>query len=836
MILSLISCFLLVTGAQHSEKSSLELKLSPIPNQVTRKSGFFSFGNNTVIVSQVGNSSDQYAGQQIKEEVLTDLGIKIGTGRVSRPRIIELKRTAQPVSVQDQGQGYRLDVESQKITISAATDDGIFYGVQTLKQLIRGNRVNRVAIPACTIIDWPKLHYRGWQHDISRGPIPTLAFLKKEIRLLSEFKLNLFTLYTEHVFKLKKHPTIAPADGITADEIKVLCAYGRKYHVEVVGNFQSFGHFTNILKVPGYRQLGENSDVISPAKEASYRFLNDVYSEIAPAYDSHLFTINCDEVSGLGDGPSKDLVKKLGVAGVYAKHINRIASLLRPYGKTAMMWGDIALNYPAIVPQLPKDLIVLPWAYDPRPSFQNQIEPFTKYGLRFMVCPGVSCWSQIWPDTQSASVNISNFIRDGARLGAMGALNTSWDDDGQNLYNDNWYEFAWGGECSWSPVKLVSGTAPDKVTANRVRVFNATFPAVFYGIQGDQVANAINDLSLLRTNPISGGLGNAALWRDPIQTLQSIPSTVSVEDFKSKAHAIRMIFETTPASASHSAETLKFAAFAAKEIEYLADVLLAVQSLQKGDDNAMEPIAKELQSLRNEYQVLWTLENRPYWLDGNLARFDRMIKTLRSFTHRVLIQSTIPGNGSAPISIRPISPGAEIYYTVDGSNPTSSSTRYTEPFLITKTGTVKAIGIWPGSMNSPIESQMVYVPVLPCTIHTNLNPYDDHSAIKAFDGDLNTFFWSSGNVYKGDFFEIQLATPREVSEIHVVTGHPDHQEDYLHYGAVEVSNGSEKYEKVADFHNGVAHASLSSKLISKIRLSVSGTQGNWLVIREIQIK
>jgi len=157
-----------------------------------------------------------------------------------------------------------------------------------------------------------------------------MGYLKKEIRLLSEFKLNMFTLYTEHVFRLKKHPTIAPNDGITAEEMQELSEYGKKYHVEVVGNFQSFGHFANILNVPGYEHLGENSWVISPAKEQSYKFLSDVYSEIAPAYRSPLFVINCDEVSGLGEGPSKDMVAKYGIAGVYAKHIIVLLSFWHP--------------------------------------------------------------------------------------------------------------------------------------------------------------------------------------------------------------------------------------------------------------------------------------------------------------------------------------------------------------------------------------------------------------------------------------------------------------------------------------------------------------------------
>ncbi len=211
------------------------------------------------------------------EEVLTDVGERIEPSSVTSRHAITLERTKGPVSDTDLGQGYQLEVTPLRIKLSACTSDGIFYGVQTLKQLIRANLING-SIPACKIVDWPTLKYRGWQDDISRGPIPTYGFLMKQIRTLSEFKLNMLTLYTEHVFRLKKHPTIAPSDGITAEEIEDLSSYAKQYHVELVGNFQSFGHFRNILKVPGYEGLAENPSVLSPAKEDSYKFLSDVYS------------------------------------------------------------------------------------------------------------------------------------------------------------------------------------------------------------------------------------------------------------------------------------------------------------------------------------------------------------------------------------------------------------------------------------------------------------------------------------------------------------------------------------------------------------------------------
>ncbi len=386
------------------------------------------------------------------------------------------------------------------------------------------------AIPCCQITDWPALQYRVWQDDISRGPIPSMDFIKREIRTLSSFKYNAMTLYTEHVFKLQKHPDIAPPDGLTADQVKELVEYAKPYHVEIIGNFQSFGHMAHILSLPAYKDLGDNDWNISPAKEASYKFLADCYSEVAPAYESKLFDINCDEVSLGHEGASKEMVERLGLAQVYAMHISRLADLLRPYGKTAMMWGDIAIQNPDIVPKLPKDLIVLSWGYGPEDSFVKWIEPFAKIGLRYMVCPGVNNWNRIFPNYGAATKNIANFVRDGVNAGAttqpttdasgqpstqpalqsaMGMINTSWDDDGETFFNAAWYPFVWGAEMSWHPMPVTPGeTVKDADAARQARrdQFDVAFAANFFGQSDDSTVKLLHQLDNLDQNPVVEGL------------------------------------------------------------------------------------------------------------------------------------------------------------------------------------------------------------------------------------------------------------------------------------------------------------------------------------------
>ena len=81
--------------------------------------------------------------------------------------------------------------------------------------------------------------------------------------------------------------------------------FARLHHIELIGNAQPFGHMENTLAIPFYRPMAENAWVVSPAVEKTYDYLKDVFAEIVPSYESRLFHINSDEVSGLGDGPAR---------------------------------------------------------------------------------------------------------------------------------------------------------------------------------------------------------------------------------------------------------------------------------------------------------------------------------------------------------------------------------------------------------------------------------------------------------------------------------------------------------------------------------------------------
>ena len=714
-----IGCTLLTCVGRDQEPSPEPLLL-PQPRQMVKGAGVFTLLPQTPIALAPDTEPEgRFALEQLNDEIERLFGFRLSIDSLSAQPAISFVRLApdcliMPAAVPAAerplfvSQGYRLQIRSDNIECTAATSTGLFYAVQTLKQLLRAHHQ---ALPELVIIDWPGLAYRGWQDDISRGPIPTLDFLKSEIRRLAELKQNVFTLYTEHVFKLDKHPLIAPPDGITAAEIAELVDYARHYHVELIGNFQSFGHFGKILQVPEYSHLGEGESrgVLSPAKPESYAFLADVYSEIAPAYACPLFNINCDETWELGVGASKAMVDSLGLGAVYAFHINRVVELLRPYGKTAMMWGDIAVNNPEITRNLPRDLIVLSWGYDAKPSFKHAIQPFSRLGFDFWVCPGVSCWGRIWPDFGIARINIHNYIRDGYRHGAQGVLNTTWDDSGENLFAYHWVPLAWAAECAWNPPAANAG---EEERERRWNGFADACDHWLFAAAGKRVTQKLQKLSELGSFSLTAGLADHVFWRDPRDLVRSAKLGDTIAQAESLRYDCNHLLATLDSLAHGSllnGADLDFARFAGRRIRFIAqrdrlaaqtalmDANLAIdEARNQADDLRREwlALADTVTVLRQTYIPLWQRENRPWWLEQNLQKYDELIDRLRRFDLdlRCQVGPASPTSGTRLI-LNPLFPDTPIFYTLDGSEPNTLSMRYTQPVDVNGEVHLRAIGI-----------------------------------------------------------------------------------------------------------------------------------------------
>ena len=196
-------------------------------------------------------------------------------------------------------EGYVLKINGDRILLSGNSRQGVFYGVQTLRQLSRAFP-GKSGLPALRINDWPEIPVRAVMDDISRGPVPTKQYIKEQIRRYAELKINSMSFYIEHVVRTEKYPGFAPRDGaLTIEEFRELSDYAADYHISLIGNFQSLGHAEKVLAVPGFRHLGATDRMYDPFNPETVKFLRDIYREMAPAFSSGWFTPNCDEACDL---------------------------------------------------------------------------------------------------------------------------------------------------------------------------------------------------------------------------------------------------------------------------------------------------------------------------------------------------------------------------------------------------------------------------------------------------------------------------------------------------------------------------------------------------------
>jgi hypothetical protein len=668
----LLSVFFLMQGlAAETANSEDQLKLIPVPKEVRTRQGSFQVKPTTRILVQFGHQTeDGIAAETLAEEIRDQSGLKLSiTGARA-----DSKSDAKPVEnaivlarLQDRGvreflsakdlnadsigdQGYLLFSDPSHLIVAANTGQGLFYGVQTLRQLLRPGGQSLIC-PAVSIRDWPSMEWRGVQDDISRGPIPTEEFMKRQIRTLAAYKINLFALYMEHVFDFSSQPLVAPKEAaLTPLEINALVDYAKKLYVTILPEQQTFGHLHHMLKYEIYSGVAErpHGHVLTPTKEQSYEIIKALYAELVPLFPGPFLHVGGDETFELGRGQTAARASEVGLGRVYLEHMRKVSEILQPYHKQLMFWGDIAVKYPELLGMLPKDMIAVPWDYDAKASYENIIQPYRDAGLRVVVAPGANNWNQVWPNLDAGFVNIRNFVRDGQKLGAMGMLNTTWNDDGESLYAMAWPTLIFGAAAAWQPGE------------SDVDQFKDAYDWAFYRNPRDTAfRDAINNLdrghqalAKLHVETETDDL----FWIDPFtpegaKTMQKL-APAAPEMRLGAEHALESLYRDR-AQAHANQDTLADMTLAAWRWDALGIKAEFTQEINNfywdafqnqtdadrvGNDlEEITSINARLEDLRDAttrlsqmYREAWLREYSPYWLANVLVRYDTLAREFQA--------------------------------------------------------------------------------------------------------------------------------------------------------------------------------------------------------------
>lgn len=355
--------------------------LVPVPAALETKSGYFKVDENTAIAvegsSEALGSVSGYLQAYLQQ--LTGLNLKIEENGDKKSNL-KLKLT----DTVEGKEAYEISAGSKGVEVRAATAQGLFYGVQTIRQLLQKGKKNYL-IPAVEISDSPRFGYRGMHLDVGRHLYP-VDFIKKYIDLIALHKMNTFHWHlTEDQgwrIEIKKYPKLTeisafrketvvghashsneydgkPYGGFyTQDEVKEIVAYAADRFITVIPEIEMPGHSVAVLAA--YPELsckpnktyevattwGVMKDVFCPT-EKTFSFLEDVLTEVMALFPSKYIHIGADECpkdSWKESRYAQKLIKKEGLKDEHelqSYFIRRIEKFLARHDRKLVGWDEI---------------------------------------------------------------------------------------------------------------------------------------------------------------------------------------------------------------------------------------------------------------------------------------------------------------------------------------------------------------------------------------------------------------------------------------------------------------------------------------------------------------
>ncbi len=502
-------------SGQQESRQLTKLRLIPMPREVRPVADLPLPAGVRILCSTCStDAEDKFAAEDLANTLASrGIATKNPAGLV-----INLDRQAGlSLPAEGQAEGYEIASTDAGVRVTAASAAGLFYGAQTVKQMIERDASTPTAVlHAANIRDWPAMRYRGLSDDLSRGPITTLAFEKHLIRTLAAYKVNVFSLYFEHTAAYASEPLFAPPGGaVTAADAAALVAFAKPYHVTIIAEQEAFGHLHHNLLWEQYQPLAEtpHGAVLAPNQAGSLALSTEMLNELAAEFPGPFLHIGADETVDLGLGQTKAAVDAQGLAPVYLDYLQRVVTSLAPLHRKLLFWGDIAQDAPqdvlnALPASFKQSTIAVAWVYSPEPrGYDRFLKPFRDAGFETWAAPSVNNYRKVYPNNNLALLNIQEFARDAQRLGSTGLLNTIWNDDGEGLINQDWYGILFGAAAGW------------QAGESSIPQFEDSYAQIFHNDATGKLNQAQRELmaahSVLKDEAKVGDASNSLFWLDP---------------------------------------------------------------------------------------------------------------------------------------------------------------------------------------------------------------------------------------------------------------------------------------------------------------------------------
>jgi hexosaminidase len=381
--------------------SAQSINIIPLPQSVVNGEGRFQL--TSAAVMGMNDNSLLPQANYLQTELQKAVGWTIAVDPDESKALIDLQvvKTAQPPGA------YILKIEPRKITIQSSGNEGIFYGIVSLLQLIRGQPPgNIINLPAATIADAPRYQWRGFMLDESRH-----FFGKEKVKQLLSwmafYKLNRFHWHLTDAngwrLEIKKYPKLTAVGGLgnysdslaaakyyTQEDIKEILAYAEDRFITVVPEIDMPGHASAANRAypefNGGSTRGYPNFTFNPANEDVYPFLGDILKDVNALFPSRMIHLGGDEVAlGIQAWAGKPGITAMLVKNKFTSLSDLEHYFFRRMADTVISLGDKVLCWDeAAETDLPADKTIVFWW---RQNVPSQLTLALQKKYQVVLCP-----------------------------------------------------------------------------------------------------------------------------------------------------------------------------------------------------------------------------------------------------------------------------------------------------------------------------------------------------------------------------------------------------------------------------------------------------------------
>ena len=368
--------------------SQAAIAIIPQPAQLTPGAGSFALTPDTRIYVGPKNEELRRIGQALSEEIGRATGVPPPVVPAAPPAqsmgFIYLTLTPAPDTLG--AEGYRLSVQPTRVVLAAHQLAGLFWGTQTIRQLLPPSRGAAASLPAVEVVDKPRYSWRGMHLDVCRHFFP-VEFVKQYIDYLALHKLNTFHWHLTDDqgwrIEIKKYPQLTAVGGYrdgtlighygeavprydhqryggfyTQAQVREVVAYAQERYITVVPEIEMPGHALAALTAypalsctGGPFQVAQTwgvfDDIFCAGNEQTFQFLQDVLAEVVPLFPGKIVHIGGDEAPKTRWHTCPKCQARMQAEhlpdehGLQSYFVQRIEKFLNGKGKTIIGWDEI---------------------------------------------------------------------------------------------------------------------------------------------------------------------------------------------------------------------------------------------------------------------------------------------------------------------------------------------------------------------------------------------------------------------------------------------------------------------------------------------------------------